>query len=106
MVTSLWSRLGAEPHARCHWVWCPGCDSAHMLRSVLEGVDPGDEVVWGWDGDEEHPTFDPSYLCRGGPDDVCHSFIRAGRWEFLGDCTHELAGQTVDLPPLPDWLVH
>ena len=29
---------------------------------------------------------------------VCHSFIRDGRIQFLGDCTHHLAGQTVDLP--------
>lgn len=36
---------------------------------------------------------------------VCHCFIVAGQWQFLGDCTHELAGQTVDLPLLPDWFV-
>ena len=28
---------------------------------------------------------------------VCHSFVRDGRIEFLSDCTHELAGQTVEL---------
>lgn len=31
----------------------------------------------------------------------CHSFLRAGRWEFLGDSAHQLAGQTVDMVPLP-----
>lgn len=35
----------------------------------------------------------------------CHSFIRNGQWEFLGDCTHPLVGKTVPLEPLPDWLV-
>lgn len=34
----------------------------------------------------------------GTKDTVCHSFIRAGKIQFLGDCTHALAGQTVDLP--------
>ncbi len=29
---------------------------------------------------------------------VCHSFVVDGRIQFLSDCTHELAGQTVDLP--------
>ena len=29
---------------------------------------------------------------------VCHSFITDGRIQFLGDCTHELKGQTVELP--------
>jgi len=24
-----------------------------------------------------------------------------GRMQFLGDCTHALAGQTVDIPPWP-----
>lgn len=35
-------------------------------------------------------------------DNVCHSFVRAGKIEFLGDCTHALAGQTVALPDWPD----
>ena len=29
---------------------------------------------------------------------VCHSFVVDGRIQFLGDCTHELACQTVDIP--------
>lgn len=32
---------------------------------------------------------------------VCHSFVREGRIQFLGDCTHRLAGHTVDLPAFP-----
>ncbi len=27
-----------------------------------------------------------------------HSFVVDGHIQFLGDCTHELAGQTVDIP--------
>lgn len=35
---------------------------------------------------------------------VCHTFITDGRVQFLGDCTHQYAGQTLDLPDLPgDW---
>ena len=30
----------------------------------------------------------------------CHSFIKDGQIQFLGDCTHSLAGQTVALPNL------
>jgi hypothetical protein len=52
------------------------------------------------------PTLSPSILARWdtGPEHtrhVCHSFVRNGRIEFLGDCTHALAGQTVDLKDLP-----
>jgi hypothetical protein len=36
---------------------------------------------------------------------VCHSFVVEGTWQFLTDCTHRLAGVTVPLEPLPDWLV-
>jgi hypothetical protein len=36
---------------------------------------------------------------------VCHVFIKAGMIQFLGDCTHALAGQTVPIPawPRPNW---
>jgi hypothetical protein len=51
----------------------------------------------------EAPTFTPSILVRYSWSDgprVCHSFVTGGRIQFLEDCTHHLAGQTVDLP---DW---
>ena len=82
--------------------WCPGCDGAH---EIAHGAGPGPR--WGWNGDAERPTFTPSVLVRydgadagldGAPPAVCHSFVRDGRIEFLGDCTHALAGQTVELP--------
>lgn len=31
----------------------------------------------------------------------CHSFLRAGVWDFLGDSAHHLAGQKVPMVPLP-----
>lgn len=80
--------------------WCPGCDGAHAV-----GV--GDGPRWGYNENPHAPTFTPSVLVRydgadagkdGAPPAVCHSFVTDGRIQFLGDCTHELAGQTVDLP--------
>jgi hypothetical protein len=35
-------------------------------------------------------------------DRICHCFIRDGQIQFLLDCTHALAGQTVPLPPIDD----
>lgn len=85
---------------------CPGCDDFHQIRVG----------TWSFNGDLERPTFSPSVLVGGaqwGPADgfhkpnhtvapgesiVCHSFVTDGRIQFLGDCTHNLAGQTVDLP--------
>ncbi len=69
---------------------CPGCEFDHII-----------DETWTWNGDRERPTFKPSVLVRGGGSNVrCHSFVREGRIEFLKDCSHRLAGQTVDLPPI------
>ncbi len=82
--------------------WCPGCDRAHTIRT--EG--PGGEfnqARWDWDGNVDAPTISPSIRVstrRLAVDAICHSFVRAGRIEFLDDCSHALKGQTV---PLPDW---
>ena len=88
---------------------CPGCNDNHQISVG----------TWTFNGDFERPTFSPSLLVYGnqwprdeypeyfkeehagvapGGDTVCHSFVTDGRIQFLGDCTHTLAGQTVDLP--------
>lgn len=108
--------------------YCPGCESIHVIRHG-EGPRPR----WEWNGNADKPTFKPSILVRGhkmtdkgwaaynvwrdagfpkpAPEQqfesvptVCHSFVTDGRIQFLADCTHELAGQTVDLPDLPEWM--
>ena len=75
--------------------YCPGCERRHTL-----------DQTWDFDGNYEAPTFNPSVLTYGSPwqTDVprCHSFIRAGRIEFLSDSTPLLAGQTLDLGPFPE----
>lgn len=75
--------------------WCPGCEEPHPF--YIKGPH-----AWTFDGNQESPTFAPSLIVHGNP--VCHSFVRAGRIEFLGDCGHKLKGQTVDLPDYPpEW---
>jgi hypothetical protein len=81
---------------------CPGCGLPHA--PTVDGGKPG-SPKWTFNHDSEHPTFSPSLMVRwtqDGVDMVCHSFVRGGRIEFLGDCTHDLAGHTVDLPDLED----
>lgn len=112
------------PLGRACWVWCPACDKAHRFEIVGEdGSHPDRADHWEWDGNLEAPTFggsmlshwtgpkgytndNPAPLGYDGPTEehVCHSFVRAGAWEFLGDSTHALAGQTVPMVPVPDWL--
>lgn len=96
-------------------LWCPGCQyeddgrmvgGAHMLPVSGDG---NKRPTWAWNGDLVNVTLEPSILTRtsrgGQADFVCHSFLRNGQWQFLGDCTHHLANQTVPMLPLPDWLV-
>lgn len=103
----------------CHLAfWCPGCKEIHVI-SICN--------AWKWNGDAERPTFTPSILVKTGhyltthkngdacwctfakehptvsapKCTLCHSFITDGKIQFLGDCTHDLVGQTVDLPDIP-----
>lgn len=95
--------------------YCEGCKQNHMVN---EG--------WTFNGDFVKPTFTPSILVRSGhymdghtgdscwctwntahPDDPapfkcyrCHSYVTDGKIQYLNDCTHELAGQTIDLKPI------
>ena len=94
------------------------------MHSVAVGEGSGPR--WGWNGDVEKPTFTPSVLAQWDQwepspttDDlsekikrgeikqvqvhkVCHTFITDGRVQFLNDCTHQYAGQILELPDLPE----
>lgn len=82
---------------------CPGCENWHVIYT-----EPNPRgIQWRFNGDLERPTFEPSVISRwsyGEPpqERICHFFLREGRLEFLGDCTHRLAGQTVELPEKSD----
>ena len=70
--------------------YCPGCQEAHAFNTER----------WHWNGDHDKPTLTPSVLVTGHDGSRCHSFVKEGDIQFLTDCTHAMAGQTV---PLPDW---
>ena len=75
-----------------------------MTVRVDGGAANQQRPCWGWNGSLTAPTFTPSInvwpegRARWGYP-RCHSFITDGRIQFLGDCEHELAGQTVALGP-------
>ena len=94
---------------------CPGCGHEH---SIAFGA--GDGQRWSWNERKDKPTFTPSILYsreqwtppvtpenlseyRSNPWKqekklhVCHSFVTDGRIQFLSDCTHDLAGKTIDM---------
>ena len=86
--------------------FCPACNAAHTILTTAGG--------WEWDGDVDRPTFTPSVKVthEAKPDAsdefkewrtarVCHSYVTAGMIQYLADCTHGLAGQTVELAVWP-----
>ena len=59
---------------------------------------------WSWNEDYECPTVSPSIRLIHTGNQVDHLFIRDGKIQYLNDCTHELAGKTVDMVDFPeDW---
>lgn len=80
---------------------CPGCNEPHYVPTT-------GPKAWGFNGSMERPTLTPSVLVYPGhrlneagervATPRCHVFIRDGQIQFLGDCEHALANQTVDVP--------
>jgi hypothetical protein len=75
---------------------CPGCNRVHQIwvyPKLINGF------AWTFNGDVDKPTFSPSLLIHeGNVNPRCHSFIHNGDIEFLSDCTHDMAGKTVEIP--------
>lgn len=70
---------------------CPGCKYGHNVQVPR----------WTWNGSFDKPTFIPSLLVnKDMPESRCHSHVTDGKIQFLSDCFHKLAGQTVEIP---DW---
>lgn len=115
-----------------HVFHCPGCNDVHTIYS--EGSGNKHPRLWQFNNDKNSPTISPSLLVRNGhyiteykvdrcwcdyhrehPEEKenapncyrCHSFIRDGKIQFLSDCSHEFAGQTVEIGDFetlhPNW---
>lgn len=107
--------------------YCPGCKGAHAVTTgpagrpgvwewngalnaptfspsilIMSGCNrPGSSAL----GASCWCAYNAERVAQGKPPShfkcgTCHSFVRGGMIEFLADCTHDLAGQTV---PLPSW---
>lgn len=75
-------------------IFCPACQLTHTINHSPAG--------WGFNGDIDKPTFEGSIGFHGEDSGgfYCHSLVRDGRIEYLGDSQHAMAGQTVDLPEM------
>lgn len=83
--------------------YCAGCDRVHSIH--VDTGEPG--RGWTWNGDVLKPTFNPSVLVTHpqgkNPARICHSFVRDGYIQYLGDSTHRLANNTVPLLAYEHW---
>jgi hypothetical protein len=100
------------------------CGHHHYIRIKEALPDYPEACVWGFNNDFENPTFSPSInettgdlipnfnegVYQGTPENFaewrehmrksayrCHFIVTGGRIHYCGDCTHNLAGQTLDL---------
>ena len=81
--------------------YCPGCKHLHVYNVSTDG--------WQFNGNMDNPSFTPSLLNTvkiknevTGMYDIeterCHLFVTDGRIIYCGDCSHELKGQTIEMP--------
>lgn len=81
-----------------YYFYCPACNAGHSFNT-----DPKRPNVWQFNGDLVKPTFTPSLLIRFADDDGagdavrCHSFVTDGKIKYLNDCSHAMAGKTVEM---------
>lgn len=91
-------QMDCEPKDATHvWLCMPGPLSHRILPVIHGNATRKGTPCWSWNGDTENPTLKPSIRTKGGDGVVCHSFVNNGKVQFLGDCTHEFAGKTLDL---------
>lgn len=78
---------------------CPGCGHLHCFWTKPFDNQP----VWGYNHNPKSPTFTPSLLNTWDKPNTgevvkrCHLFVTNGSIQYLNDCTHNLAGQTVEM---------
>ena len=90
-------------HRGMYYFYCPACKCEHYIAT---GINDCGFPVWKCNGDMEKPTVEPSIKVEyhgADKDTVCHSFVRDGKIQYLSDCTHELAGKTVDMVDCDDF---
>jgi len=75
-----------------YYFFCPGCGHDHAV---------GEQ--WGFNGDFNKPTFSAHSIGinqdkgENVPKGYCHSWVKDGQIQYLLDCTHDLAGQTIEM---------
>lgn len=80
-------------HSKWYFI-CPACGFGHWF-----------DDRWSFNGDVDQPTFKPSLLLqtqwgKEKKEVRCHSYVTDGQIRFLNDCSHDMAGKTIELPEI------
>ena len=100
MKENEWFRICEHPAAprkekkTARSFYCPGCKCCHWF-----------DEIWNLTYKDEKPSLTPSLLVNGRLTEAhkksgahrCHLYIKCGSIQYLSDCTHELAGQTINM---------
>jgi hypothetical protein len=92
------------------YFFCPGCNDVHVLNIDIKR--PLIQNYWDWDENIEKPTIAGEARVSSESRErgklrlvkkVCIFGVKEGNIFFSPESTHQYAGQSVPLPPLPDW---
>lgn len=83
---------GKKYHHTQYLYNCLGCGYEHAFQLKSDGG------FHEFNMNLDKPTISPSLLQNFVAGKTCHSFIRNGFIEYLGDCNHNFAGKTIELP--------
>lgn len=98
-----WLFAFGECRSLSDWAQHPRCLPGPMPSRIIPVITSGQRdgtPNWTWNGSTDKPTLRPSILTKGRTEkgeQVCHTWITDGEAQFLSDCSHEFAGQTLDL---------
>jgi hypothetical protein len=77
-------------------IFCPACQTIHCITHSHAG--------WSFNGSSDKPTIGGSIGFHGEENGgvYCHSLVENGMIQFLIDSGHKYAGQTLELPEVPE----
>jgi hypothetical protein len=92
-------QISSSPTDYVYYFMCPGCKKWHAFSTKIHE----------FNYDFEEPTLFPAIVFDYPGNDTykksyCKSELGNGKLEFSEDSTHELAGQTVELPEIGEIL--
>lgn len=85
---------GKKYHMTQYEWMCLGCGYTHVFALKSEGGHHEFNM------DLNNPTVSPSLVADFTPGRKCHTYIKNGTVEYLGDCWHHLKGTTIPLPEI------